>query len=473
MHRSRLFLLGIVAFLAVSLGPRLWLYQQEIGPIPPGVIVAGIDLGEARTLDEAARRLNDALAQPVIARYAGQPLVVHPSEVGFQPDLQATLAEAASYRRGEHFWRGFWAQIAHQPPPRVEVPLRFTLDTIALARWFQEVASRNDRAPQPPHVIPGTGQIAPGRPGRRLDAQASVAGLIAALTSITDRQTDLVVVEEPAPKPDISLLRELLWDRLKGFPGIAAVWIRDIRNRREIGINEEVAYAAMSTLKIPILIEVYRRLNAAPDTQMQALISDMMLQSGNYSSNQLLGFIGDGDPERGAQVLTDSLRRLGLHNTFMAAPFYSPTEQIPHIVTPANQRKDLDTKPDPFMQTTAKDMGLLMEMIVQCADGGGTLLAAYPGQITPDECHQMIDWMLKLRVGALLELGLPEGTPFAHKHGFIDDTHGDVGAVWGPNGPFVLSVFLYKPVWLEWPLSSAVMADIARITYEFLANYPP
>lgn len=473
MRKSRLLLLGTVAFLAVSLGPRLWAYQQEIGPIPPGVIVAGMDLSGAQTLDEAARRLSDALAQPVLVRYAEQRLILHPSEIGFQPDLQTTLAEAASYRRGEHFWRGFWAQIAHQPLPRVEVPLRFTLDTMALARWLQEVASRNDRTPQPPRVIPGTGQIAPGKPGRRLDAQASVAGLVAALTSTTNRQVNLVVIEEPAPKPDISLLRELLLDRLKGFPGIPAVWVRDLRHRREIGINEEVAYAAMSTLKIPILIEVYRRLNAAPDASIQAWISDMMLQSGNYSSNQLLGFIGDGDPKQGAQMLTESVRRLGLRNTFMAAPFYSPTGMVPHIVTPANQRKDLDTKPDPFMQTTAKDMGLLMEMIVQCADGGGTLLAAYPGQITPDECHQMIDWMLKLRVGALLELGLPEGVPFAHKHGFIDDTHGDVGAVWGPNGPFVISVFLYKPTWLEWPLSSAVMADIARITYEFLANYPP
>ncbi len=464
MRRFRWFLLGSVAFLAVSLGPRLWMYQREMGPIPPGVMIAGLDLSGARTLNEAAQALNDALAQPVIVRYAEERLILRPSEIGFQPDLAATLFEAARYRQGEHFWRGFWARIAHQPPPRVDVPVQFALDTVALAIWLNDVAARYDRDPMPPGVVPATGQIAPGRPGLRLDAQASVPGLVAALTRAANRQADLVVVEEPPPRPGISLLHDLLQNRLASFPGIASMWVRDIYNRRETGINEEVAYAAMSTMKIAIMEEVYRHLDREPDAETTRLISETMQLSGNFTANLLLSLIGDGDADRGAQVVTESLRRLGLRNTFIAAPYDKRTKNVPRVVTPANQRKDLDTKPDPFMQTTSKDIGLLMEMIVQCAEGGGTLLAAYPDQITPGECQEMINWMAGLRIGALLETGIPEGTPIAHKHGFIDDTHGDVAAIWGPNGPYIIAVFLYRPGWLEWELSSTQIAVLSRLT---------
>ncbi|HEY63357.1 MAG TPA: hypothetical protein G4O02_02185 [Caldilineae bacterium] len=473
MRGFRVFWLGLLALLAVSLGPRLWMYRREMGPVPPGVIVAGLDLSGAHTLSEAARMLQDALAQPVIVRYADQPLLLRPSEIGFQPDLQAALIEARRYRSGEHFWRGFWAYLLHRPPPRVEIPVQFSVDTEALATWLGDVARRYDRDPVPPRVVPATGQIAPGKPGQRLDLQASVPNLIAALTRATDRQADLVVIEEPPPRPDISLLHDLLQQRIESFPGIASIWVRDIHNRREVGINEEVAYAAMSTMKIAILVEVYRHLDGEPDVETSRLISETMRLSGNYTANLLLGLIGDGSPDRGAQIVTQSMRRLGLRNTFIAAPYDKHSGVPPRVVTPANQRKDLDTKPDPFMQTTAKDMGLLMEMIVQCAEGGGTLLAAYPDELTPHECQEMIDWMAGLRIGVLLEAGVPEGTRMAHKHGFIDDTHGDVAAIWGPNGPYVIAVFLYRPVWLEWELSSTLMADLSRITYEFLRDYPP
>lgn len=471
--RSRTFWLGLTAFLAIALGPRLWMYERSLGPIPPGVTVAGVDVSGVSTLDEAAQRLTDALMQPVTVRYAEQRLILEPRAVGFTIDLTATLQEAASYRQGPHFWRGFLAQIARTPPPTVDVPLRYQIDAKALAQWLADAAARYDRPPTPPAIVPATGQITAGRPGRRLDAQASAPDLVAALTRVAPREADLVLVEEPAPAPGFELLGELLRARLENFPGIASVWVRDLHKRREIGLNEEVAYAAMSTIKLAILEETYRALDTPPDVETQRLISDTMRLSGsNYTANALLALIGDGDETRGVQVLTQSLQRLGLRNTFMAAPYGQASAVPPRIVTPANQRRDLDTQPDPYMQTTAKDMGLLMEMVVQCMDGGGTLLAAYPDQITPDECRQMIEWMSGPHEGALLSLGVPPGTPVAHKHGFIADTQGDVAAIWGPQGPYVLSVFLYQPQWLDPRLSETVMADVSRATYEFLANFP-
>jgi len=75
--------------------------------------------------------------------------------------------------------------------------------------------------------------------------------------------------------------------------------------------------------------------------------------------------------------------------------------------------------------------------------------------------------MTQNKVGSFLEAGTPSGVPIAHKHGWIGDSHADVGIVFSEGGHYVFSVFLYRPGWLEWELSSEVMADLARATYNY------
>ena len=50
-------------------------------------------------------------------------------------------------------------------------------------------------------------------------------------------------------------------------------------------------------------------------------------------------------------------KALGMKNTFMAAPYDRKMAVPPRIVTEANQRTDLNTQPDPYMQTTPRDIG--------------------------------------------------------------------------------------------------------------------
>ena len=42
-----------------------------------------------------------------------------------------------------------------------------------------------------------------------------------------------------------------------------------------------------------------------------------------------------------------------------------------------------------------------------------------------------------------------------------------VGSYAFSGGYYVFSVFLYRPDWLEWELSSETMADLARATYNY------
>ncbi len=65
----------------------------------------------------------------------------------------------------------------------------------------------------------------------------------------------------------------------------------------------------------------------------------------------------------------------------------------------------------------------------------------------------------------LLVGGLPQGARAVHKHGYVPDTHGDVAAIWGPAGPYILAVFLYRPTWLEWDYSNPTMQDLAKASW--------
>jgi hypothetical protein len=143
------------------------------------------------------------------------------------------------------------------------------------------------------------------------------------------------------------------------------------------------------------------------------------------------------------------------------------------IETPANTRTDVFTDPDPYSQTTASDIGMLLEDIYQCAQtGGGALPAVFPGQITQEECQAMNTYLIKNRLPVLLTAGLPEATPIAHKHGWVTlngviNTIGDAGIVYSPGGNYILVVFLYHPDQLIWEPASALIAQLSQAVYNF------
>ena len=137
-------------------------------------------------------------------------------------------------------------------------------------------------------------------------------------------------------------------------------------------------------------------------------------------------------------------------------------------VTPANSSDSLLTTPDPGIQTTAEDIGTLLGMLYYCAEtGGGGLRAAYPQEITQQECQQIISVMQQNKIGSLIEQGVPENTPVAHRHGWVGDTHADAGIVYTSGGDFVIVEILYQQDWLPWERSSPLMADIARAAYNY------
>ena len=277
-----------------------------------------------------------------------------------------------------------------------------------------------------------------------------------------------MVESQPAPLGDIDLLGQSLETRLDGQPGLVpGIFVKDLQTGDELMINAEVAYAGLSVLKIAVLEEAYRSLDRPPNVETTKLISETMTESGNFTANLLLrDVVGDGDTYEAVGKLTTSMHRLGLKNTFMAAP-YDEKDLGVTITTTANTRTDVSAGPDPFIQTTPLDIGLLLEMIYQCSHGGGALVLTYPDTVTADECQEMINWMSQNRIDSLIEAGVPDGVVVAHKHGWISDTHADAGLAFTQGGDYVLVIFLHQPQWLQWEESAALIADVSTAAYHY------
>lgn len=471
LRRRTGLILWVVVIAGVCALFLAWQYSgyRSAGQIlPAGMTMAGLSVA-GMTRETALQALETSLTAPVEVTYQEQRLSLSPDSVELRYNAEQTAASLDHVLAEQEGLDNFIAYVLRRPPEPVDVPVAVSYSQERLDGFLARVIKQHDRPPQEPVPLPLSLTFRAGQPGYELDVEASRAQLVAALVSATDRQVDLIVQTSEAPPltPDMlgRLLHSLLDDHVGLIPGI---FVKDLQTGDEVGINAGVAYAGLSVVKIAILEETYRVLEAPLDLEVTDWLSDTLgITSSNFKANLLLrDVIGGGDGYQGVENLTASINYLGLINTFMATP-YDEEVAPPTIVTPANSRTDVTTQPDPYMQTTPLDTGLLLEMIYQCSHGGGALMVAYAGAFTADECGKMIEWMSMSHTDHLIETGVPPGTVVAHKEGFTADTHADAALVFSPGGDFVLTVFLYRPEYLEWDESSRLIEDIAEATYNY------
>ena len=70
--------------------------------------------------------------------------------------------------------------------------------------------------------------------------------------------------------------------------------------------------------------------------------------------------------------------------------------------------------------------------------------------------------------GNLIRLGVPNGTPVSHKHGWAQATHADAGIVFSPGGDYVIVEYLNQSGdWLLAEESFPILREIARAAYNY------
>jgi beta-lactamase class A len=202
----------------------------------------------------------------------------------------------------------------------------------------------------------------------------------------------------------------------------------------------------------------------------------MIHKSDNVASDDVMAEL---DPTTGPLIVTQDMKKLGLQDTFLAGFFAPGSPLLQRFTTPANSRSDIFNDPDVYNQTTPSDMGMLLEDVYQCSEnGGGALVAAFPGKMNQEVCKQIINYLAADKIGVLLEAGVPEGTQVAHKHGWVPDTDGivrnfsDAGIVYTPGGNFVLVIYTHHPVQVVFDMANHLFANLTQAVYNYYNTSP-
>jgi beta-lactamase class A len=481
------FILLLIATVLVML--ELVQYSQQKDDLPTDLTIAGVAVGGLSESDAQARLESVYVSQPVQLVYNGNPIILQPAEINFRLNSDLMISEAiARSNRQKSFWGGFWNYLERRPVAAVSVPLDATYPEGDLRDYLRDIAARYDTPSGSAGYDLATLTFSSGRAGLRLDVDTSMQLIHAALMDPepTHRHVVLPTLSTDTAQQNIDTLADAIYALMAGrgfaYAGTstgASVYLMDLATGKEVKILADVPYGAVSTIKIPIMINFFRQ-KLVVDSLEANLLTESLLCSNNSASNWLIQIPGIGGGANA--MLSDGLNQvsctaqaLGAAHTYISAPLDVGDPGLVFEVpvcrpqTPGNTA--YYTQPDAFSQTTAEDMGLLLTLIYDCAQHASGLMALYPQDITQTECRQMLELLRGNRIDRLIELGVPEGTRIAHKNGWGAVTSADAGIVFSPGGDYVLSVYTYEPdtdnngvgTIASWEL----IEEISRLTYNY------
>jgi beta-lactamase class A len=466
---------AITAFELVS-------YSRIRSIFPPGMIIGGLPVG-GLDQQQAADRLVQAYSLPVEIHYGDAVIQVKPAVLGFELDLESMIAAADLDRINQPFWGAFWDYLWLRNPSPQEIPLRYSITEDRLRSYLNtDVVPRYDQAPLAGLPLAGSTNFQTGQAGTVLDIDRAVILIEDALKSPTARIISLSYNRVSPPRPSIQNL-QILMEQIINLGQVtdeAEVYMLDLQTNQELhfalqGTNIvplDITFTAASTIKIPIMVSIFRRIPEPIPQGIADLLNGMIDLSENEPADKLMSDVINKDT--GPLEVSKDMESLGFKNTFLAGYFAPGSPLLRKITTPGNIRTDVQTGPDPYNQTSPAEMGMLLDDIYQCADvGGGALVAVFPGEYSQDKCRQMITYLLGNHLPMLITAGLPEGTQIAHKHGWITEadgllhTIGDAGIVYTPGGNFILSIYMHNKTQLLFDPANKLIADLSRAVYNY------
>jgi len=261
---------------------------------------------------------------------------------------------------------------------------------------------------------------------------------------------------------------------ISGKKGTFAVAFKDLKTGKEIKINDKETFHAASTMKTPVMIEVYKQaaegkfsltdsielknefkslvdgspysLDSADDSEYElykhigekrtisALLYQMIIVSSNFATNLIMQKVG-------AQNVTQSMRQLGAKDI----------QVLRGVEDDKAFEKGLNNT------ITAHDLMLIFEKIAK-----GEAVNAGASQA-------MINILLDQKFNEIIPALLPTDVKVAHKTGSITHVHHDSGIVILPGGRKYVLVLLSKD-WDDEKLTIQTMANISLLIYKYVTG---
>ena len=277
------------------------------------------------------------------------------------------------------------------------------------------------------------------------------------------------------PHADLSALSTRIRERITAVRGAeVGVWVHDLRTGDTLALNANTAFHAASTMKVPVMIELFRRADAGAlrldstivlRRQFASIVdgSPFSLDAGDDSDSSLYAKVGQRVTlrelnermiTRSSNLATNAVIEL------LDARTVNATAHALGASTMQVRRGVEDTKAFNAglnNTTSARDLGVLMAALAQ--DRAASASA----------CRAMREILLKQEFNEEIPAGLPKGTPVAHKTGWITATTHDAAIVYPPGrAPYVL-VILTRAI-PDRAVAQRLMADISREVWNALVN---
>jgi hypothetical protein len=361
-------------------------------------------------------------------------------------------------------------------PARVPLPYQYAEPK--LQRVVESLAAQVDREARAalPDLV--SQSVTPQQAGVTLDKATTINALLSAFASSINRTVDAPVDTIPIGAASVKTLEPEIAKRLAAFVGdgatgnTAAVFIKDLQTGEELVINGDVAVSAAGWLKMGVMFES-ARVNTLPfSADLTAQLGVIANADDGATTNAVLATLGNGDAQRGVDAVNDTLKQIGLRNTFLAQP-YRQSAKAPNVITPANSRGDISLTPDTNAQSTVADVGVLLEMLHQCSQGKGALLLVFPEGFYTEKCTALLTALQTNTAPSPVAAG-SDGATVLHRQSWDGQNHGDAGLVQSGNREYIVVVMLHSTGELNWADTSPIVSDIARLTYGFFnGTLPP
>jgi beta-lactamase class A len=269
-------------------------------------------------------------------------------------------------------------------------------------------------------------------------------------------------------------IKEQITNRLSRETGVFAVAFKDLSSGEELLINEKEKFHAASTMKTPVMIEVYKQaaegkfslhdsiairndfksivdsshFSLSPDDDsdkelykhvgekrtLAALVYDMIIVSSNLATNMVIELVN-------AKNVTETMRGLGADSI----------QVLRGVEDSKAYEKGLSNT------TNAYDLMVIFEKMAS----GKTVSA--------EASQAMIDVLLDQRFNEMIPARLPKDVKVAHKTGDITGVRHDCGIVFLPDGRKYVLVLLSKK--LEKPDAGiAAMAEVSEMLYKYVTK---
>lgn len=253
--------------------------------------------------------------------------------------------------------------------------------------------------------------------------------------------------------------------------GVFAVAYKNLDTGEEIMINEHTLFHAASTMKTPVMVEVYRQaalgkfslkdsvlvknefksimdsslysLSRGSDSDtllydlvgtkrtLYALMYDMIIISSNLATNQIIELVD-------AKSVTQTMRSIGANDM----------QVLRGVEDTKAYNAGLNN------QTTAYDLMLLFEKIDK------------EEIVNAEASMAMIDILLDQKFNTIIPARLPDAVKVAHKTGSITGVRHDSGIVFLPDGKKYVLVLLSKELKDE-EAGVQAMAKVSEILYQY------